>query len=60
MSEVKLNEIRKLMEDYPTTTKAYIKAKKWNRNNDPSETVVKSYFTNMVKDFREKLEAILR
>ena len=60
MSEKKLNKIRKLMEDYPTTTKAYMKAKEKNKGNDPSGTIVKSYFIDMVQEFREKLEVILR
>ena len=60
MSKEKLKKIRKLMEDYPTTTKAYIKAQKWNKGCDPPVDIVKSYFVDMVNEFREKLETILR
>jgi len=60
MSKEKLNQIRKLMEDYPTTVKAYIKAKKYNKGNDPPMGVAKVYFVDMVSEFREKLEAVLR
>ena len=58
MSKEKLNKIRKLMEDYPTTTKAYIKAKE--KNTDPSVGIIRAHFIDMVTEFREKLEAILR
>ena len=60
MSKEKLDQIRKLMEDYPTTVKAYIKAKECNKGNNPPMGVVKPYFVGMVQEFREKLERILR
>ena len=58
MSEEKLNQIKKLMEDYPTTTKAYIEAKE--KHNDPSVEIIRAHFVIMVSKFREKLWVILR
>lgn len=49
-----LSIVDEMRKDYPTEQKAIAKAREWNHGNDPPINVVRSMFTDMVKDFRKR------